>query len=956
MDNNDKSLTQVRESTKYGNNDVEHVVTSSKQEQAQEQAKEQHQLDDTSVPDGQYGKPTTQCIDWDHIQHVMAKLVIMTAYAWYCFYFMFEYRPVGEHSAGSVDAPLKDTLSTLTNLWCPRDTRDSCIFPTSWIYPAFLGLSFIAFFTRRQTIKPHSKKYSLAGDMDFVLWSWIGLGIPLAVYFSYYMYYKWYTNKDEWTDGTWTNGEKIEYAAGTWANRFGDVAMIALSFFMIPASRHGPVLNLFGWHPYHACTIHMFAGWVSFWGSWLHFICYIIKYSTSKYPTSRNEICVEEQGGWPGWRWIFPPAICFTYNKIPNYEWYNPETNTTDLIDPPCFRDCGKQINGFYGTIAILAFTILAVTSMQVVRRYKYTVFYFSHIICAPIFIIFVVMHWKFIYYYLVPSACYYFATQAPFLVQYSRKTVDNYGLKIVNVMDIPCRQSPKPKPGEEQPKQEEAPQRSLVARIFSPEAIDWLDEQLNRRGQQAKSIEHCVSFDFMVSEEGFEQFYPGMYGNIWCPDSSMKSHPFSVTHVPGQTDQLRIIFRVFGKWTDLLARSLIQLPAAGYQQESLPIPKIMMDGWHGPDHLVGSAFNHDKVTIVTAGIGITAFLSMFTEMIEVLCFRRDGLFVQMDEIEGEPITKEFALHWSCRDENLIKYITDEYFQPLIEESERYGGVMSGNYNGVRCVIHIHRTGMAGSKTLNPTSLWKSFRDKTERGLVEIDFGLLGTFGTAWVPYRFSFGRYESFSKHIPSVIVFTTCIWFGWAGAQQMGFWLWPNVFGFPEVLRNFIRSLFYLPIVLVSFGIAWIAHVVMDWMQNVESSKKNANKNNKGTQKNMDDEFSASGRIGGCQSISQSMMGGGRVGPDGEFIEEDTPDGVLFENKMILLDSTSGRPNLDELMYPNGVSHFESTGIYMCGPEKLISGCKKAAGTTFCATGERLQNLAKGNKFAFYEEKFEW
>ena len=65
---------------------------------------------------------------------------------------------------------------------------------------------------------------------------------------------------------------------------------------------------------------------------------------------------------------------------------------------------------------------------------------------------------------------------------------------------------------------------------------MDWLDEKVNRRGPQGKSIEHCVSFDFEVTKEGYEQFYPGMYGNIWVQDASMKSHPFSVTHVPGRT------------------------------------------------------------------------------------------------------------------------------------------------------------------------------------------------------------------------------------------------------------------------------------------------------------------------------------------------------------------------------------------------------------------------------------
>lgn len=237
-----------------------------------------------------------------------------------------------------------------------------------------------------------------------------------------------------------------------------------------------------------------------------------------------------------------------------------------------------------------------------------------------------------------------------------------------------------------------------------------------------------------------------------------------------------------------------------------------------------------------------------------------------------------------------------------------------------------------------------------------IDMGQLGTYGTPWVPYRFSFGRYESFYKHIPSVIVFSTSVWFGWAGMQQMAFWLFPNVFGFPPQLRNFIRSLFFLPMIGFAFLIAWIAHVMMDWSKNVESSKENkarAEATGKTAEVQPSDE-PALDEEGQAQCLmSKSFIGGG-VGPNGEFVEEDTPDGVLFENKMILLDSTAGRPDLDTII--QGSSDYSSTGVYMCGPEKLISGCKKAAGTTCCPTGERLQNLMKGNKFVFYEEKFEW
>jgi len=300
------------------------------------------------------------------------------------------------------------------------------------------------------------------------------------------------------------------------------------------------------------------------------------------------------------------------------------------------------------------------------------------------------------------------------------------------------------------------------------------------------------------------------------------------------------------------------------------------------------------------------------------------------------------------------KYITDEYFQPLMEKSEQYGGC-SEDYDGVRCIIHIHRTGEAGSKTLNPNSLWKSFRDKTERGLREVDFSMLGTFGTPWIPYRFSFGRWSTFYQHIPSVLMFTTCIWTGWAAAQVLSIWLYGNPFKFPSALQYFVRWFFYLPIIGFPFLIGWFGHVMMDWSANIESSKTMKEQGAKGTCKTVDDEnLNDDCMIDRCKNdIGKSFMSGGRVGPDGEFIEEDSPNGILFESKMIVLNSTSGRPNLAEVMDAD----WESTGVYMCGPEMLINSCKSAAGTLCCKFGaERIQNLTKGNKFVFYEEKFEW
>lgn len=538
--------------------------------------------------------------------------------------------------------------------------------------------------------------------------------------------------------------------------------------------------------------------------------------------------------------------------------------------------------------------------------------------------------------------------------MQHNRKTINNYGLRITGVMDIPCRQSPKPKEGAEGANQPPVDDRNILAKIFSPAPLDWLDEQVNRVGPQAKSIEHCVSFDFEVTETAFKQFYPGMYGNIWCPDASMKSHPFSVTHVPGRTDQLRIIFRVFGKWTDLLARSLIQLPCPGHQQEFLPIPKIMMDGWHGPDHLVGSAFNHDKVVIVTAGIGITAFLSMFTEMIEILCFNKDGMFITMKEIKGLPLTKEFALHWTCRDENLIKYITDEYFQPLLEKAKLVDGD-DKSYAGVKCKIHIHRTGPAGMKTINPTSLWKSFRDKTERGVMEIDYGLLGTFGTPWSPYRFSFGRWDNLWQHIPSILMFCLILWFSYFFSTKVHFWLLYNPFDLPEAINYFIRILDFLPTLFISFAMGWLGHAVMDWTENIHASKHGAfSMEGKNTHKTVDDNM----EDGLNDSDMELDYTKSLIQPEGETDKEGAlaSADILVESKMISVDSTAGRPPFDELVEASEAAGYESTGIYLCGPEKMIESCKKAAGMGCQVGAERLQMFAKGNKFVFYEEKFEW
>jgi len=89
----------------------------------------------------------------------------------------------------------------------------------------------------------------------------------------------------------------------------------------------------------------------------LHFLCYIIKYGLGAYPSSRDDFTDDFQG-WKAYQWIFPPAICFSWNGKDGGQ-LNATTNEILMDDeynplPPLgYSDCGSMLAGLYGTIAI---------------------------------------------------------------------------------------------------------------------------------------------------------------------------------------------------------------------------------------------------------------------------------------------------------------------------------------------------------------------------------------------------------------------------------------------------------------------------------------------------------------------------------------------------------------------------------------------------------------------------
>lgn len=176
--------------------------------------------------------------------------------------------------------------------------------------------------------------------------------------------------------------------------------------------------------------------------------------------------------------------------------------------------------------------------------------------------------------------------------------------------------------------------------------------------GVKIRSIERilcldrpCVALTIEASEGAVSRYCPGQYIRLFCPalSSSVIPHPFTVNTVPGHANQLRIIFRVVGPFTQQLSMALIR-------KETLPI--IGLDGFHGTRHRLQQTLQHDTVVFVAGGIGITPYLTLLHRLHSQLCLG-----------QGACVTKLVILHWIYREEALAEYISQHYWKPLLERA-----------------------------------------------------------------------------------------------------------------------------------------------------------------------------------------------------------------------------------------------------------------------------------------------
>ena len=398
------------------------------------------------------------------------------------------------------------------------------------------------------------------------------------------------------------DGSAIEISRHV-GNSFGMMSMVALTVFLVPVAKQGPILKIFGWSPARAVRLHIWCGRVIVIGSLLHGIFHALRWSML---------------GEKFWSVALPPRQCWT-------------TDSHSSFEPVCNNDttecsCYDHFRNLTGILAAGFLLIIGLTSLHSVRRRFYCLFYTCHILAAPIVIIAIVMHYNQAILYIAPSFIYYTASSLPAMIQNRR------------------------------------------AKGTPIDSVERIAGSIKTNGIEGHP---CIALTFEASDVAIEGYKPGMYVKLSVPEVSTVSHPFTVNKVPGRDNRIRIIFQEVGSFTSQLVAKL----TAGNST-----PEMVLDGYHGSTDRLEQFLSHDVVVIVAGGIGITPYLSLLTELITVLS----------EEERPSPLIKSFltrkiVIHWACRNPNLIDYVSQEYFQPIMDSMPYVSGLLVH--------IHIHQTG-----------------------------------------------------------------------------------------------------------------------------------------------------------------------------------------------------------------------------------------------------------------------
>jgi predicted ferric reductase len=367
------------------------------------------------------------------------------------------------------------------------------------------------------------------------------------------------------------------------ANALGLASLIALCLSFVPVARHSPILKVLGWNPAAAIRLHAWSGRVVVIFGLAHSAFHLVRFRRRGYPLVSVFV---------------PPSECWVL-------WRSSDT-ISDCWDEENDCSCYNRWRNLLGASGAAFLLIITLSSLNVVRRRFYSMFYRIHVVAGPLVLLCVVLHWSRSILYLAGGLIYYMASSFALLLEQRLNDQQSSSVEVVEVQHLPTSSS--------------------------------------------RSDRHIVAITVAATESALSQFRAGYYVQLRAPDISPISHPFTINRVPHQP-YLRILLRAEGGFTRRLSGALCTFNNASLLvNDQRRYPRIHLDGYHGAERL-HDVIHHDRLVIIAGGIGITPYLSLL----------RDLLVVPPPKDR----TRTVVLHWCCRDKSLIAYVEREFFSHL---------------------------------------------------------------------------------------------------------------------------------------------------------------------------------------------------------------------------------------------------------------------------------------------------
>lgn len=439
----------------------------------------------------------------------------------------------------------------------------------------------------------------------------------------------------------------------------GYAAAWSLALFLIPVTKHSPILDWLRVTPVQALAFHRVAGWTGLWNSILHgylHLRHLMDVLNGSRPNPKPwyvELKIL----------LVPANWECVQSQNPFVVWFGSGAQV-DIHDEDFAggHDCWLALVNATGMISTIAFVILGLTSLPQVRRASYTLFYLTHIPMAWIMLIMAIWHYPTCALVLIPNMIYYLSFHIPVYVH------------------------------------------NFVAQLRSSSS-PLMEAHWIRGG----SLELVFAVDARDRPRHESRFAKISHPSI----SWVVSHPFSVYSphdLRGDTDEtstVSVLLKPSGPFTQELTRMLFPHLAQddGASQEEndtealrpllasndtsdAAARKIQLDSFYAGsfDWTHRAMLSHDELLLVAGGVGIVPFLDFLPSL--------------RQHIVADVGPRCIELHWYCREVGLASYVWTKYLRRHVHEAWEEDPACRG-----RLTIHLHLTSQATQEEEHSTTL-----------------------------------------------------------------------------------------------------------------------------------------------------------------------------------------------------------------------------------------------------------